>query len=112
MALQKFIKERLKYFGDYQDAMIEGKPWMFHSHISFYLNCGLLEPLECVHLAEKAYRNNKAPLNAVEGFVRQIIGWREFVRGLYWLKMPDYKQQTFFSAKDNYLHFIGLALVK
>ena len=99
LALQKFIKERLKYFGDYQDAMIEGKPWMFHSHISFYLNCGLLEPLECVHLAEKAYRNNKAPLNAVEGFVRQIIGWREFVRGLYWLKMPDYKQQNYFSAK-------------
>lgn len=99
LALQKFIKERLKYFGDYQDAMIEGKPWMFHSHISFYLNCGLLEPLECVHLAEKAYRNNKAPLNAVEGFVRQIIGWREFVRGLYWLKMPDYKEQNFFSAK-------------
>ena len=101
LALHKFIKERLKYFGDYQDAMIEGEPWMFHSHISFYLNCGLLEPLECVQHAEQAYRDNKAPLNAVEGFVRQIIGWREFVRGLYWLKMPDYKQQNFFSATRN-----------
>jgi len=101
LALHKFIKERLKYFGDYQDAMIEGEPWMYHSHISFYLNCGLLEPLECVQHAEQAYRDNKAPLNAVEGFVRQIIGWREFVRGLYWLKMPDYKQQNFFSATRN-----------
>lgn len=101
LALHKFIKERLKYFGDYQDAMIEGEPWMFHSHISFYLNCGLLEPLECVQHAEQAYRDDKVPLNAVEGFVRQIIGWREFVRGLYWLKMPDYKQQNFLSATRN-----------
>ena len=98
-ALHKFIKERLDCFGDYQDAMVEGQPWMFHSHISFYLNCGLLEPLECVHLAEKAYRDKKVPLNSVEGFIRQIIGWREFVRGLYWLKMPEYKSQNFFSAK-------------
>ena len=61
--LDKFIKERLKYFGDYQDAMIEGEPWMYHSHISFYLNCGLLQPLECIKAAENSYYKNQAPLS-------------------------------------------------
>ena len=80
-ALDQFIAQRLVRFGDYQDAMIQGEPWMYHSHISFYLNCGLLLPLECVRAAEAAYRDGRAPLNAVEGFIRQIIGWREYVRG-------------------------------
>lgn len=97
--LDKFIAERLLNFGDYQDAMVEGEPWMFHSHISFYINCGLLLPLECVQKAENAYRSGKAPLNAVEGFIRQIIGWREYVRGIYWLKMPDYANENFLEAK-------------
>jgi deoxyribodipyrimidine photolyase-related protein len=97
--LQQFIEQRLSYFGDYQDAMLEGEPWMYHSHISFYLNCGLLLPLECVRSAEEAYYKGIAPLNAVEGFVRQIIGWREYVRGIYWLKMPEYVDQNFFEAK-------------
>jgi len=82
-ALQLFIKTRLSHFGDYQDAMIEGEPWMYHSHISFYLNCGLLLPLECVHAAEEAYVQGNAPLNAVEGFIRQIIGWREYRENAY-----------------------------
>lgn len=98
-ALESFIKERLCQFGDYQDAMIEGEPWMYHSHISFYLNCGLLLPLECVEAAENAYHQKLAPLNSVEGFIRQIIGWREYVRGIYWLKMPDYANKNFFNAK-------------
>lgn len=98
-ALNLFITQRLAHFGDYQDAMIEGEPWMFHSHISFYLNCGLLLPLECVKAVETAYRAGKVPLNAAEGFIRQIIGWREYVRGIYWLKMPDYAQMNFFEAK-------------
>lgn len=97
-ALRKFIEERLGRFGDYQDAMVEGEPWMFHSHLSFYLNCGLLNPLECVQAAEKAYRDGQAPLNAVEGFIRQIMGWREFVRGIYWREMPGYAKQNFFNA--------------
>jgi deoxyribodipyrimidine photolyase-related protein len=97
-ALQLFIDSRLCLFGDYQDAMIEGEPWMYHSHISFYLNCGLLLPLECVKAAEQAYHQGKAPLNAVEGFIRQIIGWREYVRGIYWLKMPEYRQENYFEA--------------
>jgi len=98
-ALNLFIKQRLKYFGEYQDAMLEGEPWMYHSHISFYLNAGLLLPLECIKLAEYAYNQHKVPLNAVEGFIRQIIGWREYIRGIYWLKMPDYAQENFFEAK-------------
>ena len=96
--LKLFIEQRLNYFGDYQDAMIEGEPWMYHSHISFYLNCGLLLPLECVRAAEEAYHQGKAPLNAVEGFIRQIIGWREYVCGIYWLNMPEYAETNFFEA--------------
>lgn len=98
-ALKQFIQERLIHFGDYQDAMIENEPWMYHSHISFYLNCGLLLPLECITAAEQAYYDEQAPLNAVEGFIRQIIGWREYIRGIYWLKMPDYENQNFLEAK-------------
>jgi deoxyribodipyrimidine photolyase-related protein len=97
--LTHFISERLSLFGDYQDAMIENEPWMFHSHIGLYLNIGLLTPLECIKKAEQAYINQQAPLNAVEGFIRQIMGWREYVRGIYWLKMPEYKTQNFFDAK-------------
>lgn len=99
--LDKFILERLKHFGDYQDAMVQGQPWMYHSHLSFYINCGLLNPLEVVRRAEKAYVDGAAPLNAVEGFIRQIIGWREYVRGVYWLNMPDYAEQNFLDAHRN-----------
>lgn len=98
-ALRKFIEERLVKFGDYQDAMVQGEPWMYHSHLSFYLNCGLLKPMECIVAAEKAYHEQDAPLNAVEGFIRQIMGWREYVRGIYWLKMPDYGQANYFNAQ-------------
>ena len=104
-ALEKFIDERLGQFGDYQDAMVQGEPWMYHSHLSFYINCGLLLPLECVQKAEQAYHDGKAPLNAVEGFIRQIIGWREYVRGIYWLKMPEYAQENFFNAKRDLPEF-------
>ena len=96
--LDQFIAERLPQFGTYQDAMIEGEPWMYHSHISPYLNAGLLAPMEIIRAAEAAYHNGAAPLNAVEGFIRQILGWREFVRGLYWLKMPDYATANFLQA--------------
>ncbi|MCM2344004.1 MAG: cryptochrome/photolyase family protein [Alphaproteobacteria bacterium] len=97
--LEKFITERLPLFGDYQDAMVQGQPWMYHSHISFYLNCGLLRPLEVVQAAEAAYRAGKAPLNAAEGFIRQVMGWREYVRGVYWLRMPEYVEENFLQAK-------------
>ncbi len=85
-----FIKHRLKDFGDWQDAMASDEPYLFHSLVSAPLNLGLLDPLDLCRAAEAAYRDGSAPLNAVEGFIRQILGWREFVRGVYWLHMPEY----------------------
>lgn len=97
--LKHFIKERLPHYGDYQDAMIQGEPWMYHSHLSFYLNIGLLSPLECIIAVQTAYEKDRVPLNAAEGFIRQILGWREYVRGIYWMKMPEYAVKNFFKAK-------------
>lgn len=97
--LKSFIKHRLSHFGDYQDVMIQNQPWLFHSHISMYINAGLLYPLECIKLAEAAFYKGDIALNSAEGFIRQILGWREFVRGIYWLKMPDYKSKNYFKAK-------------
>ncbi|MFQ3236003.1 MAG: deoxyribodipyrimidine photolyase-related protein [Paraglaciecola sp.] len=98
VVLAEFVSQRLINFGDYQDAMHQGEPWLYHSHISFYLNCGLLLPKEVIELAEQAYHSDAAPLNAVEGFIRQVLGWREYVRGLYWLKMPAYESENFLEA--------------
>lgn len=95
--LNHFIDECLPRFGDYQDAMLEGEPTLYHSLLSFYINSGLLDPLAVCQRVQDAYRNGNAPLNAAEGFIRQIIGWREYVRGIYWLKMPDYRDKNFFS---------------
>ncbi len=89
-ALASFIADRLPRFGDYQDALAEGEATLFHSLISTSLNIGLLLPGEVCAAAEEAYRKGSVPLNAVEGFIRQILGWREYVRGLYWFKMPGY----------------------
>ncbi|MCL4149362.1 UNVERIFIED_CONTAM: hypothetical protein GTU68_067129 [Idotea baltica] len=111
-ALNMFVTQRLSNFGDYQDAMIEGEPWMYHSHISFYINCGLLSPIECIKIVEKAYYDKKAPLNAAEGFIRQILGWREYVNGIYWLKMPEYAKSNFFDATRNLPEFYWNAKTK
>ncbi|MBB5721437.1 deoxyribodipyrimidine photolyase-related protein [Loktanella ponticola] len=108
-ALDMFVDERLAMFGDYQDAMIQDEPWMYHSHIGLYLNCGLLTPLECIARAEAAYHEGDAPLNAVEGFIRQILGWREYVRGIYWLKMPDYKTMNALDANRSLPEFYWTA---
>ena len=96
--LDHFIEQRLADFGKYQDAMLLDEPWFYHSHIGFYLNAGLLLPSEVVAAAETAYHSGNAPLNSVEGFIRQILGWREFVRGIYWLKMPAYSELNFFNV--------------
>lgn len=110
--LEDFIEKRLPHFGEYQDAMIEGNPWMYHSHISFYLNCGLLLPLECVKAAEEAYYKGNSPINSVEGFIRQIIGWREYIHGIYWYKMPQYQQKNYFEATRNLPKFYWDANIK
>jgi len=99
--LDDFIQHRLANFGTWQDLMVEGEPDMFHSIISPMLNIGLLDPLECAKAAELAYLKGRAPLHAVEGFIRQIIGWREFVNGIYWLKMPGYEQMNSLSSERN-----------
>ncbi len=97
-ALADFVTHRLAAFGDWQDAMKRGAPHLFHSLLSTALNAGLLEPLAVCRAAEAAYRAGAAPLNAVEGFIRQIIGWREFVRGVYWLHMPGYGRRNALGA--------------
>ncbi|MBX3633956.1 MAG: cryptochrome/photolyase family protein [Rubrivivax sp.] len=89
-ALRRFVGERLPLFGRWQDAMWPGEPWLYHAHLSAALNLKLLNPREVVAAAEAAYRAGAAPLASVEGFVRQVLGWREYVRGIYWTRMPGY----------------------
>jgi deoxyribodipyrimidine photolyase-related protein len=96
--LQEFIEHRLPSFGLYQDAMWEGEVWLYHSHLASALNLKLLNPREVIGLATQAYEQGDAPIEAVEGFVRQILGWREYVRGIYWLKMPGYLELNAMNA--------------
>ncbi len=98
LELDHFITYLLPSFGDYQDAMLAEDPFLYHSLIATYLNAGLLLPLEICQKAEAAYRNGKSPLNAVEGFIRQILGWREYIRGIYWLHMPEYGERNRLNA--------------
>ena len=89
-ALQDFVDQRLPRFGRFQDAMAVGQPYLYHSRLSCVLNLHLLDPRDAISAALKALSDDRAPINAVEGFVRQILGWREFVRGHYWREMPGY----------------------
>jgi deoxyribodipyrimidine photolyase-related protein len=89
-AFDRFVTEGLPHFGDYQDAMLTGQKFLYHAVVSMYLNCGLLDPLDICRKVEAAYTAGLVPLNAAEGYIRQVIGWREYVRGIYWLKMPEY----------------------
>ena len=100
LSLQSFIEERLPLFGRYEDAMWPGEPWLYHSHLSAALNLKLLNPREVVHAAEAAYHTGRAPLRSVEGFIRQILGWREFVRGIYWTQMPGYSERNALDAQQ------------
>ena len=97
-ALEQWLAECLASFGDYQDAMLNGEPFLYHSLLALYINAGLLDPLKVCRKVEAAYHRGEAPLNSVEGFIRQIIGWREYVRGIYWLKMPGYVSENHFAA--------------
>jgi len=96
-ALSHWVKHALPSFGDYQDAMLTGERFLYHSITSLYIHAGLLDPLEVCEAAEAAYRAGDAPLNAVEGFIRQIIGWREFMRGIYFHEGPDYVRRNVLS---------------
>ena len=90
VALDEFVLHRLPFFGQYQDALWEGEVWLYHSHLSCALNTKLLHPKEVIDKAQDAYLQGHAPIEAVEGFIRQILGWREYVRGIYWTYMPEY----------------------
>ena len=90
--LDHFIAHALPHFGDYQDALSHRSWHLFHSLLSFALNTKMLNPREVVQRAEQAWREGTAPLHAAEGFIRQILGWRGYVRGVYWARMPGYTQ--------------------
>ncbi len=93
-----FLKHALPRFGDYQDAMLSGEPFLWHSLLSPYLNSGLLDPLELAQAVEARFQDGDVPINAAEGFIRQIIGWREYVRGIYWHQGPEYATRNFLNA--------------
>ena len=100
IALEDFITHRLVDFGDYQDAMWTQEPWLFHSRLSAVMNLKLLDPRQVIAAAEKAYHTGRAPLAAVEGFIRQILGWREYVRAIYWRFMPGYGEMNELQAQQ------------
>jgi len=97
-ALRDFVEHRLEHFGTYQDAMLTGHPHLYHSRLSCVLNLHLLDPRQAIESAIQAYTDGAVPINSAEGFVRQILGWREFVRGVYWLKMPEYAEMNVLEA--------------
>ena len=99
-ALQDFVANRLPRFGPHQDAMWEGESFLFHSRLSFALNVGLLDARECVDAVIEAHAAGEAPLQSVEGFVRQVLGWREFVRGVYFHEMPGYAERNTLGCED------------
>jgi deoxyribodipyrimidine photolyase-related protein len=98
---KNFLDIYLKNYGSFQDAINKDDAFMFHSLLSPYFNSGLLNPLSCIKEVEKKYfdSNGDIPINSVEGFIRQVIGWREFIMGVYWENMPQYKQQNFWNHK-------------
>ncbi len=104
-ALDDFVAHRLPVFGQYEDAVLSGDDWMAHSLLSVPLNLGLLDPLEVVAAAEQAYRDGTAPIASVEGFVRQVIGWRDYVWHLYWHLGEDYRHSNALRADDPLPHW-------
>ncbi|KAF0808884.1 deoxyribodipyrimidine photolyase-like protein [Alcanivorax sp. S71-1-4] len=120
VALADFLDQGLPAFGDYQDAMTDNDDFLFHSALSPAINLGLLTPREVCQAAAQRYHDGRAPLNAVEGFIRQIIGWREYVRGIYWLTMPEYLHENrldshrplpwFYWSGDTGMHCVSEAL--
>jgi deoxyribodipyrimidine photolyase-related protein len=99
-ALDDFVAHRLPLFGAFQDAMWQNEPWLYHSRLSSSLNLKLLNPREVIDAALRAYETRAAPLASVEGFIRQILGWREYVRGIYWTFMPEYAERNALAASE------------
>ena len=97
-AFAHFLRHALPQFGTYQDAMLKSEKFLYHAVVSPYLNVGLLDPLAMCRAVEEEWRAGRVPLNSAEGFIRQIIGWREYVRAIYWWKMPDYAQENALEA--------------
>ena len=100
-SLKGFIDQRLPLFGRFEDAMWPGEPWLYHSHLSAALNLKLLSAREVVQAAEDAYQAGSVPLQSAEGFIRQILGWREYVRGIYWTQMPGYQDLNALDAQQD-----------
>ncbi|TVS77863.1 cryptochrome/photolyase family protein [Mycobacterium helveticum] len=98
-ALRVFLRKRLAHFGPHEDAMLSGDRVMAHSLLSAPMNLGLLDPLDCAHAAEAAYRAGHAPLGSVEGYIRQLIGWRDYVWHVYWHFGPDYRRRNALGAR-------------
>lgn len=98
-AADAFFAERIEHFGPYQDAMVCGEDDLYHSMLSTSINLGLLDPLELCQRAEQSYKDGNAPINSVEGFIRQIIGWREYVRRFYWHQMPHLQEANALNAQ-------------
>ena len=101
--LKNFLTQRLHLFGEFQDAIHKDDSRLFHSLLSPYLNSGLLDPMECIVDAVSEFHSSKGlvPINSLEGFIRQILGWREFIRGVYWQNMPEYKDANFWGHKKS-----------
>jgi deoxyribodipyrimidine photolyase-related protein len=99
-ALDDFVAHRLADFGRYQDAMWTEEPWLYHSRLAAAMNLKLLDPRTVIAAAEQAWAKGKVPLAAAEGFIRQILGWREYVRGVYWLHMPGYLERNELGASE------------
>lgn len=99
-AMARFMDNALPHFGPYQDAMWVGEPVLYHSRLSAALNLKLLSPREVVYAATERFAAGQAPIASVEGFVRQILGWREYVRGLYWQHMPQWQQWNALQAGE------------
>lgn len=104
-ALDDFLAHRLALFGPYEDAMWQGEPWLYHSQLSMALNLKLLSAREVVKAVEARYREGQVSLASAEGFIRQILGWREYVRGIYWTQMPAYQALNALEASRDLPNF-------
>ena len=112
--LNYFCEHLLVHFGDYQDAMHTDKIYLFHSRISFAMNTKLISPKEIIETVLKTYRNNQneIDISQVEGFIRQILGWREYMRGMYWMLMPNYKKENFLNNENKLPSFFWTGKTK